>query len=196
MDQQTHNILIVDDDFTVREMISEGLREYFSRVISTETPEEALVQVKGMQLDFALLDLDLGWNHLTGIELGLKLQEIYPDLIVIIMTGYHNLKFAVDAMRNYMFHYMIKPFRIDQIVSLTERSERERSLRKENKNLYEQIDLLKAENQRLKNVIREIRPEEAELALSLKEREMKKRVKNPDALASYQKQKESPERNS
>jgi len=55
------------------------------------------------------------------------------------MTGYQNIKYAVDAMRNFKFDYMIKPFRVDQVISSFERSLREYELVEENKNLYRSI---------------------------------------------------------
>jgi DNA-binding NtrC family response regulator len=55
------------------------------------------------------------------------------------MTGYQNIKYAVEAMRQHKFDYMIKPFRIDQVISAFERSLREYDLVEENKNLYRTI---------------------------------------------------------
>ncbi len=189
MKKQKPVILVVDDDATVVEMITDGLTTENFEVISSLTPEAGLKKVKHDYIDFALLDLDLGWNHMTGIELGRELQKIFPDLVVIIMTGYHNLKFAVQAMREHSFHYMIKPFRIDQIVSLTERAQRELALKSENEALKNRVDSLEEEINALKALVKQIRPEEASLTRSSRDRAVKRSIRSSDALNSYNRQK-------
>jgi len=106
------------------------------------------------------------------------------------MTGYHNLKFAVDAMRTYSFQYLIKPFRIDQIVSLSERAQTELTLRKENQTLKDRISTLETELGKLSSIVDNIRPEEAGLNLTSKEKDFTK-IKDADALNSYKRQKKS-----
>ncbi len=182
-------ILIVDDDPAILEMISEGLLEHQFKVITASAPDEALEKVKTASLGLALLDLDLGYQKMNGIELGLKLLERFPDLIIVIMTGYHNIKYAIQAMREFSFHYMIKPFRIDQIISLFERASYEQQLKTENQRLKEQIKLLQDEVFRLKKVLKEIRPEEANLTVAAREKELRQKLKNKQALNSYQRQK-------
>lgn len=191
MEEKKYTILVVDDDPTIVEMIQDGLMTENFDVITAIRPQDVWKKVEHVVLDYALLDLDLGWGNLTGIELGEELVKKYPELIVIIMTGYHNLKFAVQAMRENGFHYMIKPFRIDQIVSLTERAQRELQLKRENRFLKEEIDHLKKEITELTELIRQIRPEEAGLSYSTKEKNLNKRIGNANALNSYKRQKDS-----
>ncbi len=191
MEEKKYTILVVDDDPTIVEMIQDGLMTENFDVITAIRPQDVWKKVEHVVLDYALLDLDLGWGNLTGIELGEELVKKYPELIVIIMTGYHNLKFAVQAMRENGFHYMIKPFRIDQIVSLTERAQRELQLKRENRFLKEQIEHLKKEITELTELIRQVRPEEAGLSYSTKEKNLNKRIGNANALNSYKRQKDS-----
>lgn len=189
MDEQKKTILLVDDDPNVLEMIYDGLTAENFDVIAASNPDDALKMVEHRYLDFALLDLDLGWNYMTGIELGQELRKKNETLVVVIMTGYHNIKFAVEAMRTYSFHYMIKPFRIDQVVSLTERAQKEIQLNTENEQFREKIIELEAEIERLTNLLEQIRPEEAGIVLGSKEKNISKRIKNADALSSYARQK-------
>jgi len=184
-------ILLVDDDPNVLEMISDGLIAENFEVIAASNPNDALKKIKHRILDFALLDLDLGWNYMTGIELGQKLRTNDENLVIIIMTGYHNIKFAVEAMREHLFHYMIKPFRIDQVISLTERAHKEILLKAENRELQEKVAALELEVERLASLLDQIRPEEAGLTISSKEKDLSKRLKNADALSSYARQKGS-----
>lgn len=189
MEDSRKTILLVDDDPNVLEMIYEGLSAENFNVISAVNPNEALQKIGNQKLDFALLDLDLGWNYMTGIELGLELNKLDNNLVIIIMTGYHNIKFAVEAMRNHSFHYMIKPFRIDQVISLTERAQKEIQLKLENDALRDRVESLEQELGRLTTLIDQIRPEEAGLTLSSKENELSRKIKNADAINSYARQK-------
>ena len=182
-------ILIVDDDPAIVEMISEGLREHQFKVVTAADPEQAFLRVQNEPLGLALLDLDLGYQKMNGVELGIKLLERFPDLIVVIMTGYHNIKYAIQAMREFSFHYMIKPFRIDQIISLFERASYELELKAENQRLKDQIKILQQEILRLKKILNDIRPEEASLSVAAKEKEFRQKLKNKQALNSYQRQK-------
>lgn len=183
-------ILVVDDDPTVLEMVYEGLIQENFEVIAALRPDEALSKIKNRYIDIALLDLDLGWKNITGIELGHRLHKEYDELLVIIMTGYHNLKFAVNAMREHAFQYLIKPFRIDQIVSLAERAHRELSLIKENQELKITVISMEKELSRLQGILDQIRPEEAGLTMGSKEKNPKK-ISNSDALSSYERQKKA-----
>ncbi len=191
MSEPKKTILLVDDDPNVLDMIHDGLTAENFEVVAASNPDDALKMVEHRLLDFALLDLDLGWNYMTGIELGQELRKRDDALVVIIMTGYHNIKFAVEAMRAYSFHYMIKPFRIDQVVSLTERAQKEIKLKTENQNFRERISVLEEEVARLTNLLEQIRPEEAGIILGSKEKNMSKRLKNADAISSYARQKGS-----
>lgn len=134
-----NTILVVDDDINLLEMISEGLAEHDYKVMVAAHPDEALRKIKDVDVRFALLDYDLCVPELNGIELAQKIRFQAPDVIIIIMTGYQNIKYAVEAMRSFKFDYMIKPFRIDQVISAFERSLREYELIEENKNLYRTI---------------------------------------------------------
>jgi len=133
------SILVVDDDASLLEMISEGLEEHGYQVAVASHPDEALQQINAIDVRFALLDYDLGVPGVNGVDLAQKIRFHAPDAIIMIMTGYQNIKFAVEAMRAYKFDYMIKPFRIDQVISAFERSLREYDLIEENKNLYRSV---------------------------------------------------------
>jgi len=152
----TKTILVVDDDPAILEMICEGLINAGIDVVSAMSPEEALAKSTKKIITFVIIDVDLGSPKMNGIQLGQKLKEDFEDLIVIIMTGYHNIKLAVEAMRNSEFDYMIKPFRIDQIISLMERAEREMKVHRENRQLKALVEDLEDQIVDLKKTIDEV----------------------------------------
>ena len=148
-----NSILVVDDDASLLEMICEGLEEHGYRVAIASNPDEAMILTTATDFRFALLDYDLGVPGVNGIELAQKIRFHAPDAIIMIMTGYHNIKFAVEAMRSFKFDYMIKPFRIDQVISAFERSLREYDLIEENKKLYRSVLELDEKNSKEVRVI-------------------------------------------
>jgi DNA-binding NtrC family response regulator len=149
-------------------------------------PEEAIYKLNRKPVTFAILDIDLGSPEMNGITLGIRLKDKFEDLIVIIMTGYHNINLAVDAMRSHDFDYMIKPFRIDQVISLMERCEREMLVRRENRNLKSRIADLEAKIGKLEEKLEVLMPSNA--GLQSKKMESAK-VQSERAVRSYQKQK-------
>ncbi len=178
-------ILVVDDDPLVLEMICEGLIDYGFEVLAAGNAKQALEFINMVSIHLALLDLDLGDNELDGVDLGNNLRATEHDPIVIIMTGYHNLSRAVEAMRQYAFHYMIKPFRIDQIISLFERAQREQALLRENRSLKTEIDELKKENEELRQILDEESIPDKENRLSTVKKVNTAHVSDQSALNSY-----------
>ncbi|MFC2088029.1 response regulator [Calditrichota bacterium] len=148
MNSEQH-ILIVDDDPTLLETICEGLLIHGFNVIPAKTPQEALTKIEDKKVDFALIDLDLGSPEMNGIELGHELTKQIPAITVLIMTGYHNVKMAIEATREYSFHHLIKPFQVDQLLTMMERIEMENKLKNENKELRAKILILEKEIEKL-----------------------------------------------
>jgi len=146
---QEEHILVVDDDPILLETICEGILMHGFDVIPAKSPTEALRKIENKNIEFALLDLDLGSPEMNGIELGHKLKEIIPDIFVLIMTGYHNVQQAVKATKEYQYYHMIKPFQVDQLLNMMERIKRERQLERENKRLKQQIASLEEKISRL-----------------------------------------------
>lgn len=149
------HILIVDDDPILLETICEGMLLHGFNVIPAKSPGEALTKIKDKPVTFALIDLDLGSSEMNGIELGHRLSEQNPELTILIMTGYHNVKIAIKATREYSFYHLIKPFQVDQLLTLMERIEKETALIRENKELKEKIQKLEKEIENLHKKNRE-----------------------------------------
>jgi DNA-binding NtrC family response regulator len=183
---KSKTIIVVDDDPAILEMICEGLLNAGFDVVSAMSPEEALAKSEKKEITFAIIDIDLGSPKMNGIKLGNKLRKAIEDLIVIIMTGYHNIKLAVDAMRTNEFDYMIKPFRIDQIISLMERAEREMQVSIENRQLKLKVSDLENQISDLKKTINELLPDSGSMG---QKKVINTNVQKERALRSYTRQK-------
>ncbi|HQV30905.1 MAG TPA: response regulator [Calditrichia bacterium] len=186
---QKHTILVVDDEPGVLELICESLQIQGFDAIGAANPEEALAQLPGSGPTFALLDLNLNWPGIDGIDLAREIQGIHPQTIIIIMTGYQNLKTSVEASRRHAYRYLIKPFQIDQLIGVMERSLWERDLLLENEALKKKVAALTSELQQLREELAR-RPEEGILRGEMDFSRIN--AGNLKAIQSYQRHKRVP----
>jgi DNA-binding NtrC family response regulator len=101
-------ILVVDDDETVVDACTQVLQKEKYRVAAARTGEEGL-RLFSEELFHAVL-LDLKMPGLDGISVLQSMKEAYPEIPVIIITGYASIESAVDAIKKGAFDYLAKPF--------------------------------------------------------------------------------------
>src|SRR5208337_5553455 len=109
-------LLIVDDELSVRDSLAKWFTEEGYEVATAESANEALTRVAETAFDVALVDIKM--RGTDGIELQRRLHEIYPDMLVIIMTGYASVETAVAALKNGAYDYVNKPLDPDDISHL------------------------------------------------------------------------------
>ena len=102
------NILVVDDDKSVRTTFSSVLRKEGYRVTAVENGYEAIKAIDEESFDLALVDLRM--PGLDGIEVLEKIKSRRPQTRVIIFTGYGSITTAVEAIRKGATDYLNKPF--------------------------------------------------------------------------------------
>ena len=134
------NILIVDDEFSVRDSLRSWFRMDGFRVA---TAEDALVALKTLQ-DFPadVILLDIMMPGMDGIELQQKIKAIDPDIAVIIITAYASVETAVQALKNGAFDYVVKPIDPDELGHLVRKGIEQRRLKLENVQLREKVEEL------------------------------------------------------
>ena len=101
-------ILVDDEAWSINQM-KEELTEYKQVEIvgSFEDPREALEFAKQNEVEFALLDIEM--PYMNGLELGRRLREMNPKVILIYLTGYENyLKEAILNLK--ADYYLLKPY--------------------------------------------------------------------------------------
>jgi DNA-binding NtrC family response regulator len=112
-------VLVVDDEMLVRWSLKERLAGDGYEVLEAATAATALEQArKGVDLvllDFRLPDSD-------GLAVLERVKELYPDTLVILMTTYSTIDNAVEAIQLGAFHYINKPFDVDEVAMLVERA--------------------------------------------------------------------------
>jgi DNA-binding NtrC family response regulator len=134
----SHRILVVDDESSLRTALFRILDRKGFQVVTASTREEAEKFSSSEQaIDLALIDLKLPDGD--GIELMSTLKKSHPNLQSIILTGFGTIEAAVKATQKGAFHFLTKPFNIDEVVSLVEKALSIRNLQQENQLLKSQL---------------------------------------------------------
>ncbi len=115
-----HSILIVDDEALTLRTIWRALQSEGYEVLPATSGEEALKIVAAERPDLALLDVVL--PGINGIEVLRQARKISPAMIVVMMSAYHLVDRAVEAMKLGAYHYLIKPFHIADMVNTIQRA--------------------------------------------------------------------------
>jgi two-component system KDP operon response regulator KdpE len=123
-DEVTHmadgRILVVDDEETIRTVLSEALEAHGYRVRCFANADQALRALEQEGGDLVLVDLKLP-GSLDGLALLDRIVAHWQDTIVIVLTGYASLDSAIAALRRGAYDYLTKPASIPQILESVER---------------------------------------------------------------------------
>ncbi len=113
--RQDFGVLVVDDEYTVRDSIKEWLVEDGFSVETAGSGEEALDLMKKQPFKMMLLDIKM--PGMDGVEVLKKTMETFPDMAVVMMTAYATVETAVEAMKTGAMDYLMKPFDPEDLVS-------------------------------------------------------------------------------
>jgi two-component system response regulator HydG len=109
-------ILIVDDEISVCTLLTRFLSKNGYDAQSCTSGAEAMRLLKSEHFDIMLCDYHL--QDINGKELFEKIQPLYPHIIVIFITGYADVRVAVDLIKNGAYHYLSKPLYPDEILKI------------------------------------------------------------------------------
>ena len=122
-------IIVVDDKLPLAETLADGLVDRGYAATALGSAREALAAVADGKVD--LLVTDLRMPELDGLELVDAVRAAAPELPVIVMTAYGAIDSAVESIRKGAYHYLTKPFKLDELVMFVERALADRALRRE-----------------------------------------------------------------
>jgi len=139
-------VLIVDDESTLRTALFRMFDRKGLQVLTANKGEEAKMMIQGDQaLDLALVDLNL--PDIDGIELMGVIKATHPDCQVIILTGHGSVESAVRATQKGAFHFITKPFNMEELISLAEKALTHKKLQSENHQLRHELNKKYLSNQ-------------------------------------------------
>jgi len=133
-----NRILIVDDEQSMREMLSIMLRKEGYDVLTAANGEMALNVLQNEIFDLVITDVRMG--QVDGIEVLRAVKELSPETVVIMITAYASTETAVDAMKMGAYDYITKPFKNEEIRMVIQKALEKRRLRKENLLLKREIE--------------------------------------------------------
>jgi two-component system response regulator AtoC len=130
------SILIVDDDEILQETLSGVLKKKEYDIFLAGSGKEVLSTIKKNIIDLVLLDIKL--PDVDGLEILKKIKEFDNEILVIMMTAYSDIQTAVEAMKSGAYHYINKPFELEELRMLIEKGLETKSLINEVRRLHRQ----------------------------------------------------------
>jgi DNA-binding NtrC family response regulator len=121
-------ILVVDDEYGVRQSFNMVLKDEYT-VLLTGTGEEAIDIFTKSPVDLILLDILL--PDINGIDLLEKFKELDPNTEIIMVTAVKEIQTAVKAIKLGAYEYVIKPFTVDDVLTVISRALEKRNLMRE-----------------------------------------------------------------
>ncbi len=138
---ETPRILVVDDEEVIRDILADFLAMEGFDVRTAPDGVAALVELSKGHFDLVLSDLKM--PNMGGIELLEAIAVHSPQLVTIIMTGFGTVETAIDAMKRGAYDYIMKPFKMEEVVHTVRRGLERRKLAAENLRLKEALSLYK-----------------------------------------------------
>jgi putative nucleotidyltransferase with HDIG domain len=139
----TERILVVDDEETIREIVSSMLTNAKYQCHQASSGAEALALLESGE-EFELMLSDLMMANLDGIALLERTKERFPDMPVIMVTAVHDISVALAALRNGAYDYLLKPFEREQLLASVRRALENRRLKLENRAYQTNLEALVA----------------------------------------------------
>jgi DNA-binding NtrC family response regulator len=128
MDALTHEprLLVVDDDPLIREELESLFATHPYQVECVANVPDAMATLAEREFSLALVDVRIGGGD--GIALTKDIREHWPDVDVIMITGYGSIRNAVEAMRQGAVDYITKPFQPEELLHATQKALERRRL--------------------------------------------------------------------
>ncbi len=122
-------ILIIDDELEMATALADGLLEYGFDALPASSGAKALVLLSEQRFDALVTDLRM--PDMDGLTLMARAQKLMPGRPILIMTAHGAIDSAIESIRQGAYHYLTKPFTLDELVIFLRRAIAESCLRRE-----------------------------------------------------------------
>ncbi|MDE6796135.1 MAG: response regulator, partial [Muribaculaceae bacterium] len=119
MNSKYGTILVVDDNPAILTAVKICLANVFERIITLTTPESILVTLSQEHVDIILLDMNFSLGVNSGQDGMIWLSAIHrkhPDIPVVLITAYADVKLAVKGLKNGAADFVAKPWDNDELI--------------------------------------------------------------------------------
>lgn len=131
-------ILVIDDEAVMRKALSRYLEGEGYQVVLASDGKEGLARYNDGGIDLTLVDLIM--PEVSGHDVVRAMRKKDPEALAIIMTAYGTIPSAVAAIRSGAYHYVTKPFELDEIGVLIRKALDYRQVREENIELRRKLE--------------------------------------------------------
>jgi DNA-binding NtrC family response regulator len=131
-------LLVVDDEPIALKNLERVLAGEGYAVATASSGTAALRLLRERGFDVVLTDLRM--EKVDGMEVLRRSRELDPDVEVILITGYASIDTAIEAMKQGAYHYVAKPFKLDEVRKVVGEAAEKVALKKENRRLRERVD--------------------------------------------------------
>ncbi len=132
MPERKPRVLIVDDRPEMAETLADSLSDHGYEALALPSSREALARIDE---PFDALITDLRMPGVDGLELLTASRRAAPERPVIVMTAFGAVDTAVESIRRGAYHYLTKPFKVEELLLFLERALGESTLRREARTL-------------------------------------------------------------
>lgn len=133
-----HSVLIVDDESGIRNFLQKGLEKSFGLVEVAEDVEEA--EALRQRCNFDLIISDIRLPGKSGVDWITEIRQQGSTTSVIFITAHASIETAIAALRLGASDFILKPFRMDQLMASIEACMAQQQIKRENIVLKRQVD--------------------------------------------------------
>lgn len=126
-------ILVIDDEAIARENLEHILRKDGYDVATADSGISAFKKLSNTEFDLVMTDLKM--KQIDGMEVLARAKEQYPDTEVVMLTAYATVASAIEAMQKGAYHYIPKPYKIDEVRMIVRRALEKKRLKDELRDL-------------------------------------------------------------
>ena len=126
MTLKKENILIVDDNYDMLEVLQRNLKSQNFHTYKASSVTEALEILKFSAIDLLITDLQM--PGINGMELVKYVEEHFPAIPKLVITGFPSVDGAIDAVKSGALDYLVKPFTNEELKKAVEKSLQNRNL--------------------------------------------------------------------
>jgi response regulator RpfG family c-di-GMP phosphodiesterase len=139
--EESPRVLVVDDEKVIREILSDFLTMEGYVVQTVEDGQTALKELARRSYNLVISDLKM--PNMGGLELLERISEQNLGVLTVIMTGFGTVETAIEAMKKGAYDYVLKPFKVEEVVHIVQRGLDRQRLQQENIRLKEALSIYK-----------------------------------------------------